>query len=90
MSTIGLSRASRVELVVKNLLAGRGNLRTEVQSLGREDPLKKSMATRSSIHAWRILKDRGAWWATVHRVAESQTQLSDLAPCVELNTLCCN
>ena len=50
MSTIGLSRASRVELVVKNLLAGRGNLRAEVQSLGREDPLKKSMAIRSSIH----------------------------------------
>ena len=22
---------------------------------------------------------RGAWWATVHRVTESQTQLSDLA-----------
>ena len=24
--------------------------------------------------------DRGAWWATVHRVIKSQTQLSDLAP----------
>ena len=23
------------------------------------------------------LMDRGAWWATVHRVAKSQTQLSD-------------
>ena len=23
--------------------------------------------------------DRGAWWATVHRVAKSRTQLSDLA-----------
>ena len=23
------------------------------------------------------LKDRGAWWATVHGVAKSQTQLSD-------------
>ena len=22
-------------------------------------------------------KDRGAWWATVHRVAKSQTQLSE-------------
>ena len=22
-------------------------------------------------------KDRGAWWATVHRVAQSQTRLSD-------------
>ena len=24
------------------------------------------MATHSSILAWRILMDRGAWWATVH------------------------
>ena len=23
--------------------------------------------------------DRGAWWATVHQVTESRTQLSDLA-----------
>ena len=28
---------------------------TWVQSLGREDPLEKGMATRSSILAWRIL-----------------------------------
>ena len=27
---------------------------TWVQSLGREDPLEKEMATRSSILAWRI------------------------------------
>ena len=35
------------------------------------------MATRSSILAWRILKDRGAWQATVHGLAKSLTQLSD-------------
>ena len=29
------------------------------------------MTTHSSILAWRIPMDRGAWWATVHRVAES-------------------
>ena len=28
------------------------------------------MATRSSILAWRIHTDRGAWWATVHGVAK--------------------
>ena len=28
---------------------------TWVQSLGREDPLEKEMATHSSILAWRIL-----------------------------------
>ena len=27
---------------------------TQVQSLGREDPLEKVMATRSSIPAWKI------------------------------------
>ena len=43
----------------------------QVQSLGREDPLEKEMATRSSILAWRIPMDRGAWRATVHGVEES-------------------
>ena len=33
------------------------------------------MATHSSILAWRIPRTV-AWWATVHRVAKSQTQLS--------------
>ena len=29
-------------------------LETQVQSLGQKDPLKKEMATHSSILAWRI------------------------------------
>ena len=33
------------------------------------------MATHSSILAWRIPMDRGAWQAIVHRVAKSQTRL---------------
>ena len=45
---------------------------TRVRSLGLEDPLEKGIATNSSILAWR-----GAWWAVVHRVAKSQTRLSD-------------
>ena len=36
---------------VKNLPAMQ---ETQVQSLGREDPLEKGMATHSSILAWRI------------------------------------
>ena len=44
---------------------------TWVQSLGREDPLEKGMATHSSILAWKNSMDRGAWWATVHGVAKS-------------------
>ena len=50
---------------------------TWFQSLGQEDTLEKGMAILSSILAWRIPMDRGAWWATVHGVAKSQTLLSD-------------
>ena len=38
---------------------------TQVQSLDQEDLLEKGMATHSSILAWRIPMDRGAWWAIV-------------------------
>ena len=41
--------------------------------LGWEDPLEEGMATHSSILAWRIALDRGAWRATVHGIAKSQT-----------------
>ena len=66
--------ASLVVQMVKKLLAMQ---ETSVQSLGWEDPLEEGMATHSSILAWRIPMDRGAWQATVHGVAKSQTQLSD-------------
>ena len=46
---------------------------TWVQSLGWEDPLEKGMATDSSMLAWRVPMDRGAWQATVYGVAKSQT-----------------
>ena len=46
-----------------------------VRSLGQEDPLEEGMATHSSFLAWRITMDRGAWWATVHGVTQSQTGL---------------
>ena len=37
------------------------------------------MATHSSILAWRITKDRGAWQAIAHRVAKSRTRLKQLS-----------
>ena len=43
---------------------------TWVQSLSQEDPLEEGMATHSSILAWKIPVDRGAWWATVHGVTK--------------------
>ena len=56
--------------MVKNLPAMQ---ETWVRSMGWEDPLEEGMATHSSILAWRIPMDRGAWWAKVSRVAKSQT-----------------
>ena len=47
-----------------------------VQSLSWEDPLEEGMDTHSSILAWRIPMDRGAWRATVHGVTKSYTRLS--------------
>ena len=37
----------------------------------------KSTGYHSSILAWRIPMDRGAWQTSVHGVAKSQTQLND-------------
>ena len=45
-------RVTKVAQMVKRLPTMR---ETGVQSLGREDPLKKEMATHSSILAWKIL-----------------------------------
>ena len=58
----------------KNLPAMQETL---VQSLGLQDPLEKGMETHSSILAWRIPMDKGAWQATVHGVTKSRTRLSD-------------
>ena len=44
---------------------------TWVRPLGWEE--EEGMATHSRILAWRIPVDRGAWWATVHGVTESDT-----------------
>ena len=50
---------------------------TWVLSLGWEAPLEEGMTTHSSILAWIIPMDRGAWRATVRRVSKSWTRLSD-------------
>ena len=57
------SWAFLVAQMVKNLPAMQ---ETWVQSLGWEDSLEEVMTTHSSILAWRIPMDRGAWWAAVH------------------------
>ena len=72
--TMSIRGASLVAQLVKSLPAMQ---ETPVRFLGLEDPLEKGQATHSSLLAWRIPMDRGAWWATVHGVAKSRTQLSD-------------
>ena len=68
------SWASLVAQMVKNPPAMR---ETWVRSLSDEDSLGEGMATYSSILAWRIPMDTGAWQATVHGVAKSWTCLSN-------------
>ena len=62
--------ASLVAQMLKNVPVMQ---ETWVRSLGWEDPLAECMATHSSILAWRIPMDKGAWWATVHGVVKSRT-----------------
>ena len=53
---------------------------TWVQSLGWEAPLENAREWNGYPLQYSCLgksMDRGAWWAIVHRVTESQTQLSD-------------
>ena len=66
--------ASLVAQVVKNPPAMQ---ETWVWFLGWGDTLEEGMATHSSILAWRIPMNRGAWWATMHEVTKGRTQLSD-------------
>ena len=59
--------------MIKNPLANAGDVGSV---LGQEDPLERE---------WQPLQysclenpmDRGAWWAAVHGIAKSQTQLSN-------------
>ena len=62
---------------VKNLPAMQELQETRVRSLGWADPLEEGMATHSSILAWSMPMDRGAWQATVHGVTKSLTRLSE-------------
>ena len=61
--------------MVQNLLATQ---ETQVQSLGQEDPLKKGMATHSSIFAWRIprTEEPGGLQSCNHKESDLTEQLT--------------
>ena len=77
-SKLQTSWASLVTQTVKNLPTMQ---KTQVRSLGWENPLEEEMATHSSILAgivpWTEELGGGAWWAAVHGASKSQTQLSN-------------
>ena len=52
-------------------------LETQVQSLGREDPLEKGMVTHSRILAWEIPWAEKIGRLTVQEVTKSHTGLSN-------------
>ena len=60
-------------VVVKNPPANAGD--AGVPFPNQDDP-QEERATHSSILAWRIPMDRGAWRATVYQTAKSQKRLS--------------
>ena len=64
--------------MVKNPPANAGDVEMWVRSLDWEDPLGEETTTYSSVLCLENPVDRGAWWATVHRVAKSQTRLKQI------------
>ena len=70
-------------LVVRNLPANAGDIRDAGSIPGWRRSLGGRHATHSSILAWRIHMDRGAWQATAHGVAKSWTRLKRLSTLVK-------
>ena len=68
-----------VALVVKNPPANSGGAGNIVLSLDWEDPLEEEILPTPGFLPGEP-RGRGAWWATVHRVAKSQKQLKRLSP----------
>ena len=60
--------------MVKSLSAMR---ETQVQSLGWEDPPGEGNGNLLQYSCLENSMDRGAWWAAVHGVTKSRTQLRD-------------
>ena len=63
-------RALLVAQMVRNLPAVQ---ETCVRSLGWEDPLEKVNGSPLQYSSLENFMGRGAWWATIHGIAKSQT-----------------
>ena len=61
---------------------------TWVRNLGREDSPGEGNGNPLQYYCLENPMDRGAWWATAHGVAKSQTRLSDFThslPCYSVS-----
>ena len=56
------------------MLEPRGPQEIQVQSLAGEDPLEQGCGSPLQCSCLENPRDRGAWWATVHGVTQSQTR----------------
>ena len=67
--------ASQVVLVVKSSPANAGEARHlgSISGLGRYPKVENSYSVQYSVLENPM--DRGAWWATVHRISKSRTRL---------------
>ena len=65
------SGASQVAVVVKNLPANAGELRDAALIPGSGRSLGGGRGNPLQYSCLESPMDRGAWWATVHRVAKS-------------------
>ena len=72
-------RASQVVLVVKNPPANAGDVRdtSSIPGLGRSP--RGGQGHPLQYPCLEDPMDRGTWWTTVHRVAQSRTQLKQLS-----------
>ena len=68
--------ASQILLVVKNLLANAGDSRDAGLIPGLRRSPRGGHVKPLQYSCLENLRDREAWWATVHRVTKSQTQVN--------------
>ena len=75
MRRLGIFWAPQVALVVKNLPASAGDVRDRGSVPGSGSSPGGGHGTPLQYSSLENAMDRGAWWAAVHRVAQSQTKL---------------
>ena len=73
------TRTSQVALVLKNLPANAGDVRDVVSFPGSGRSPGGGHGNPPQYSCLENSLDRETWWATVHRVAQSQTQLKQLS-----------